>query len=169
MNSEARIQEGGRARSTLVWHVALHFQSRFKGIQRQSKPFKGLWKRKLWAGVCATGHPAAVSVQISGLNTIAYYNLFAPMLTYYNHFDPLQFFWADSTGRDAARRHPRSAQRANPTIRTDRRYSQVLYSFVSLYSISVFISIHPWLKGTRYAAFGAMRREIDFRFHHFNS
>jgi hypothetical protein len=101
--------------------------TRFKANQRYSKQIKALWK-KITRGVC----DCRPTVQISGLNTITYYNLFAPMLTYCNHFDPLDFF-----GQVAPVDH---------SAVTDRLCSQCFVSFVSFCLVSVCISVHPWLR-----------------------
>jgi hypothetical protein len=123
MNSEARIQNSGggalgaHACGTLPY-IFKAGSKRFKGIQgSRRKKIMGRHLRGGWVtGLAARSENVAlpqlgsVSIQISGLNTIAYYNLFAPMLTYYNHFYPLVFF-----GRVA----PAGWLRHGPSSRSD--------------------------------------------------
>jgi hypothetical protein len=83
------------------WRMAFYGHQAFP---RYFKPFQAIFRKKrlfIFAErrvrstrVCHVALPqrGSVSVQNSGLNTIAYFNLFAPMLTYLNHFDPLAFF-----------------------------------------------------------------------------
>ena len=65
----------------------------FQAISRCSKPFQAIFRKKrLFIFSPRSFEPIPVSLQNSGRFSIAYLNLFAPISTYLNHYDPLNFF-----------------------------------------------------------------------------